>query len=63
MEIQIHGALVDVSGVGVLLQGPSGIGKSECALELVRRGHKLVSDDLVRVRSLESGGSDSRRAW
>ena len=50
MEIQIHGALVEVSGVGVLLQGPSGIGKSECALELVRRGHKLVSDDLVRVR-------------
>lgn len=56
MEIQVHGALVDVSGVGVLLQGPSGIGKSECALELVRRGHKLVADDLVRVRSLESGG-------
>jgi HPr kinase/phosphorylase len=56
VEIQIHGALVDVSGVGVLLQGPSGIGKSECALELVRRGHKLVSDDLVRVRSLEMNG-------
>ncbi len=54
MEVQIHGALVDVSGVGVLLQGPSGIGKSECALELVRRGHKLVSDDLVKVRSVRS---------
>ena len=55
MEIQVHGALVDVAGVGVLLQGPSGIGKSECALELVRRGHKLVSDDLVKLRSLEEG--------
>ncbi len=53
--MQIHGALVDVSGVGVLLQGPSGIGKSECALELVRRGHKLVSDDLVKLRSLDTG--------
>jgi HPr kinase/phosphorylase len=55
VEVQIHGALVEVSGVGVLLQGPSGIGKSECALELVRRGHKLVSDDLVRVRSDGAG--------
>ena len=55
MEIQVHGALVEVSGLGVLLQGPSGIGKSECALELVRRGHKLVSDDLVRVRCVEPG--------
>jgi HPr kinase/phosphorylase len=42
-----HGALVDVGGVGVLLLGPSGIGKSECALELVRRGHRLVADDVV----------------
>jgi HPr kinase/phosphorylase len=42
-----HGALVDVEGVGVLLLGPSGIGKSECALELVRRGHRLVADDVV----------------
>jgi len=55
VEIQIHGALVDVLDVGVLLQGPSGIGKSECALELVRRGHKLVSDDLVRITSRETG--------
>lgn len=50
MEIQVHGALVDVMGVGVLLRGPSGIGKSECALELVRRGHRLVADDLVRIQ-------------
>jgi HPr kinase/phosphorylase len=44
---QVHGALVDVEEVGVLLLGPSGIGKSECALELVRRGHRLVADDVV----------------
>ena len=43
----LHGALVDVEGMGVLLLGRSGIGKSECALELVRRGHRLVADDVV----------------
>ena len=42
-------------GVGVLLRGPSGIGKSECALELVRRGHRLVADDLVRIRRAAEG--------
>ena len=47
MTARAHGALVDVQGVGVLLLGPSGIGKSECALELVRRGHRLVADDVV----------------
>lgn len=47
MTARVHGALVDVEGVGVLLLGPSGIGKSECALELVRRGHRLVADDVV----------------
>lgn len=47
MTARAHGALVDVEGVGVLLLGPSGIGKSECALELVRRGHRLVADDVV----------------
>ena len=46
---QAHGVLVDVLGVGVLLVGPSGIGKSECALELVRRGHRLIADDVVRL--------------
>ena len=45
----IHGALVEVSGVGVLLRGPSGVGKSECALELVSRGHRLVADTFARV--------------
>ncbi len=46
----VHGVLVDVFGVGVLLIGKSGIGKSECALDLVLRGHRLVSDDVVKVR-------------
>ena len=45
-----HGSLVEVGTLGVLLLGPSGIGKSECALELVRRGHRLVADDLVEIR-------------
>lgn len=52
VETQAHGALVEVQGVGVLLLGPSGIGKSECALELVSRGHRLVADDVVRIRRL-----------
>ncbi len=43
----LHGSLADVYGVGILLQGPSGIGKSECVLDLVGRGHRLVADDLV----------------
>jgi HPr kinase/phosphorylase len=46
----IHGVLVDTLGLGVLLVGESGIGKSECALELVVRGHRLVADDTVEVR-------------
>ena len=46
----IHGALVEVGGVGVLLLGPSGVGKSECALELVTRGHRLVAEDVVELR-------------
>jgi HPr kinase/phosphorylase len=45
-----HGVLVDVLGLGVLMIGESGIGKSECALELIRMGHRLVSDDVVDVR-------------
>ena len=46
----IHGVLLDVLGLGVLLVGDSGIGKSECALDLVVRGHRLVADDAVEVR-------------
>ena len=48
--ISIHGVLVDVYGVGVLIMGESGIGKSEAALELIKRGHRLVSDDVVELR-------------
>ena len=50
--ISIHGVLIDVYGVGVLIQGESGIGKSEAALELVKRGHRLVSDDVVEIRKI-----------
>lgn len=48
----IHGSLADVNGVGLLFVGRSGIGKSECVLDLVERGHRLVADDVVRVRRL-----------
>ena len=46
----IHGVLMDVLGLGVLIIGDSGIGKSECALDLVVRGHRLVADDTVQIR-------------
>jgi HPr kinase/phosphorylase len=46
----IHGVLLDVFGVGMLIVGKSGIGKSECALDLVLRGHRLVADDIVNIR-------------
>lgn len=48
----MHGVLVDVFGIGVLLRGKSGIGKSEAALDLVTRGHRLVADDLVEIRKV-----------
>lgn len=51
-RISIHGVLVDVYGEGVLIIGDSGIGKSESALELVKRGHRLVSDDVVEIRKV-----------
>ncbi|MDO4489540.1 MAG: HPr(Ser) kinase/phosphatase [Lachnospiraceae bacterium] len=47
--ISVHGVLVDVMGEGILIMGESGIGKSEAALELVKRGHRLVSDDVVEI--------------
>ena len=50
--ISIHGVLVDVYGEGVLIMGESGIGKSEAALELIRRGHRLISDDVVEIRKV-----------
>ena len=49
-QTTLHGSLADVSGVGLLFIGQSGIGKSECVLDLVERGHRLVADDLVIVR-------------
>ena len=51
----IHGVLLDVLGVGVLLLGKSGIGKSEAALDLVMRGHRLVADDIVDIRKKAPG--------
>jgi HPr kinase/phosphorylase len=50
-EITVHGVVIDVFGVGVMLTGQSGIGKSETALDLVLRGHRLVADDVVRLKS------------
>ena len=46
----MHGVLVDVMGIGILIMGKSGIGKSECALDLISRGHRLVADDAVIVK-------------
>ncbi len=52
---EVHGTLVDVYGVGLLFTGRSGIGKSECALDLIERGHRLVADDIVKIRKREDG--------
>ncbi|HVU37226.1 MAG TPA: HPr(Ser) kinase/phosphatase [Opitutales bacterium] len=49
-RIAVHGTLMDIKGVGTLLRGKSGVGKSECALALVERGHSLVADDITYVR-------------
>ena len=49
IQTTVHGSLVDVYGVGLLFTGASGIGKSECALDLVERGHRLVADDVVTI--------------
>jgi HPr kinase/phosphorylase len=55
-RIQMHGVLLDVFSLGTLIVGDAGIGKSECALELVYRGHRLVADDLVMVRRTHNRG-------
>ena len=62
----IYGVLVEVVGVGVLLLGPSGIGKSECALDLIVRGHRFVADDVIHLEkrgpgTLLGGGSELTR--
>ena len=51
-RITIHGGLVDVYGEGILIMGESGIGKSEAALELIKRGHRLVTDDVVEIKKV-----------
>lgn len=51
-EVTLHGTLMEVYGIGVLIVGDSGIGKSECALDLITRGHRLIADDAVRVREI-----------
>jgi len=51
-KTSMHGVLVEVFGVGILIIGKSGVGKSECALELIERGHRLVADDVVDIRSI-----------
>jgi len=51
-EVTLHGSMVDVYGIGMLLTGKSGIGKSEIALDLVERGHRLVADDTVRINRI-----------
>jgi HPr kinase/phosphorylase len=53
-RMSIHGDLLDIFGLGVLLLGESGVGKSECALELVARGHRLVADDIVEIKLVEN---------
>ena len=58
----LHGVLVDVYGMGVLLLGDSGIGKSECALDLIQRGHRLVADDVVEIRKYPNGSLVGRAA-
>jgi HPr kinase/phosphorylase len=55
-RIQLHGVLIDVFSLGTLIVGDPGIGKSECALELVYRGHRLVADDTVVVRRIHHRG-------
>ena len=53
-SVQVHGVMLEVFGMGVLIQGPSGVGKSEAALALVERGHRLVADDVVDVRLVDN---------
>lgn len=52
-ETRVHGVLVDVSGIGILITGESGIGKSETALELIKRGHRLITDDAVDIKEID----------
>ena len=64
-SVSCHGCLLDVSGIGVLIQGEAAVGKSEAALGLIERGHRLISDDIVKLKkrgnSLEGFGVDKCR--
>jgi HPr kinase/phosphorylase len=65
-SVSYHGTLVEVFGVGILIQGDSAVGKSEAALGLIERGHRLISDDIVRVKKkegsyLEGSGAELTR--
>jgi HPr kinase/phosphorylase len=59
-KITIHGTFVDVYGIGVVLIGKSGIGKSEISLELIKRGHRLVADDLIEITKLSDDRLEGR---
>ncbi len=59
-KITLHGTFIDVYGIGVLLIGKSGIGKSEITLELIKRGHRLVSDDIIEVRKMSDDVLEGR---
>jgi len=52
-SVTLHGTLVAVYGIGILILGKSGVGKSECALELIERGHRLVADDMVEIKKVD----------
>ena len=59
-SVDCHGTLVEVFGIGVLIQGESSVGKSEAALGLIERGHRLISDDIVRVKKKEANFLEGR---
>jgi len=52
-RIVMHGVMMEIFGMGILLEGESGVGKSECALELIERGHRFIADDVVDIRCLD----------
>ena len=61
-DVVIHGVFVNVGGTGVLVVGDPGIGKSECALELVARGHRLIADDVVEIVFVDGQSRVAARA-
>jgi len=61
-ETTVHGVLVEVYGIGILITGDSGVGKSETALELIERGHRLVADDVVQIRCVNGSILDGQGA-